>query len=197
MNRFFRDRVLAGGNLERIGRRGEVQIVGLNPARTGVVTGVRMYGDKQICLALIGNGGARLQRDKRIVVAGVNHLCTHLFLQKFSQAQCHVEHQIFFLQAIRTHGAGVMPAMAGVNHDSSDLQSQCPDQGALSVGGRPRLAADDVRVCFFYFFVPLFSRRHLFKGRRARGFARGLDLRLVRFAHRQRGRRIIPGNLRR
>src|SRR5260370_34794 len=28
MNRFFRDRVLAGGNLERISRRGEVQVVG-------------------------------------------------------------------------------------------------------------------------------------------------------------------------
>ena len=82
--------------------------------------------------------------DERVVFARVNHVGAQPRLQQLAQSSADVEHQVFFLQTIRTDGAGVVAAVAGINHDLADFQSQGADQRAVPVGGRRSFAG--VRV---------------------------------------------------
>ncbi len=100
------------------------------------MAGIRVDGNKQIGLRAVRDGGALLERHKSVVVARVDHVrAGQLLLDQRSQAQRHVEAQILLHQAVRTDGAGVVAAVAGVDHDAADFQSQSARQRALAVAG--------------------------------------------------------------
>ena len=104
------------------------------PARLAVLAGIGVHRDEEIGLGLVGDFGAPLQRDEGVVIAREHHLGARQFLlDDFPQAQRHVQAQIFFHQAGWSDRSGVMPAMSGIDHDSSDLQSQRASQRMLAV----------------------------------------------------------------
>ena len=140
VDRLFADRIFAGGDFQGVGWRIEVEVVGLDAARRGILAGVGVDGDEQIGLMLIGDGGARLQRNEGVVVAGVDDVGAQLALQQPAQAQRDVEHQIFFQQAVGADGSGVVAAVTGIDDDASDLQAESANQRALAVGGGLSLA---------------------------------------------------------
>ena len=99
-----------------------------------------MDRNEQVRLLLVGDRGASLQRNKRVVLAGVNDVGAQSGLQQLAQAAADIEHQILFLQAVGTDGAGIVSAVAGIDHDLADLQSQGADQRAVAAGGRRSFA---------------------------------------------------------
>src|SRR6516225_8573992 len=95
-----------------------------------------MDGDKQVGFGLVGNARAIFQRDKSVVGTGVNNLrAGKLLLNDFSKAQSDVETKIFFHQAGGADGAGVMSAMAGIDHNTADFQPQSASEGGLTISG--------------------------------------------------------------
>ena len=102
-----------------------------------------MDRNEQVGLLLVGDRGASLQRNESVVLAGKDHVSAEAGLQQLAQSPADVEHQIFFLQAIGTDGAGIVSAVAGIDHDPADLQSQGADQRAVAARGRRGFA--DIR----------------------------------------------------
>ena len=96
-----------------------------------------MDREKQVGLLLVGHRGAAFQRDERVVGARVNHFGVHAFFDQFADAQGDIEHQFLFDQAVRTLRALVVPAMAGIDHDAPDLQSQRAGQRTAAGRGAP------------------------------------------------------------
>ena len=72
---------------------------------------------------MIGDCGTRLQRNESIVVARVDHIRSELLFEEFAQTERHIQHQIFLLQALRANSAGIVAAMAGIDHDFADFQT--------------------------------------------------------------------------
>src|SRR5512135_1737046 len=103
-----------------------------------------MHRDEQVRLLLIGDGGARFKRDEGVVVARVDDVGTEAVLKQLAEAKRDVENEIFFVQAVRADGTGVMPAMTGVNDDASDFEAQRADQQTVAVHGGLRGASVDL-----------------------------------------------------
>ena len=93
-----------------------------------------MDGDEQVGLLFIGDGGAGLEGNEGIVVAGVDHLRTHAALKQLAEAQGHVKDELFLGQTVGADGAGIVPAVAGVDHDLANLEPKGADQRLLAVG---------------------------------------------------------------
>ena len=95
-----------------------------------------MDRNEQVGLLLVGDRSASLKRNESVILAGINHVGAQPCLQEFAQAPAHVENQVFFFQAIGTDGAGIVSAVAGIDYDPADLQTQGADQRAISAGRR-------------------------------------------------------------
>ncbi len=139
-----------------------------------------MNRNEEVCLLFVGNGGARLQRDKSIIIAGVNHFRAQTVSSIFAQLQCDIQHQIFFRQAIGPDGAGVVTAMACIHHDLADLQSQRANQRTLTVrrgsrgvrggGSRGSFTGGCISDDFVLLVAAGLLRRNRLIGRAARDF---------------------------
>ena len=140
MDGFVGDRIFPGGYFERIGRGGEVEVIGLHPASRGVRAGVGVNGKEEIGLRLVGDGCTGLQRYEGIVIAGIDDVGTQALLEQLAKTQGDVEHHLLFFNATRSHGAGVVSAMAGIDDDAADLEAEGAHQGALAGRGRLGLA---------------------------------------------------------
>src|SRR5260370_920679 len=103
--------------------------------------------------------------------------CTQPRLQLLAQPPADFEPQVLFFQAVRTNGSGIVASVAGIDHDSPNLQSQRANERALAA--RRRLCLSHLE----------FRRQiALFASRRPTG--RGID-RAVRADSRD-GRRDPP-----
>jgi len=91
--------------------------------------------DEQIRPLAVGNRGAGFERYEGIVLPCVNHLGAQSRFQQPPEALGHVEHYVFFEQAVGTDGACVVPAVTGIDDDLADLQPQCASQGTVAAGG--------------------------------------------------------------
>ena len=145
-----------------------------------------MDGDEQVGLMLVGDGGARLQRNERVVVAGVDHVGAQARLQQPAQAQSDVEHQILLHHPVRADGAGVVAAVSGIDHNASDLQSQRRGQAAIARRGRlgfvrRKARSRWLRSCLF-FFESLRARSHSHRSRSCGWLGGGLQLGAVGIA---------------
>lgn len=94
-----------------------------------------MDADEEIGLRLVGDGGAGFERNKSIVGAGVDDLRAETIVQKLAEAKSYVEHNIFFADAADAEGAGIVPAVAGVDDNAIDLEAERADE-RFAVGGR-------------------------------------------------------------
>ena len=92
-----------------------------------------MNRDEQIRLILVGNGGPRLQRDKGVIPSGVLHFRSQPRLEHLPQPPGDIEDQILLEQPVRPNRARVETAMAGIDHNLSDLQPQGADQGSVAL----------------------------------------------------------------
>ncbi len=89
---------------------------------------------KEIGLRIVRNPRSLLQRDKRIVFARVDHVrARKLLLDQIPQPQRHIEAQIFFHQTVRADRSRVVAAVAGIDHDAADFQSERTRQRAVAV----------------------------------------------------------------
>ncbi len=133
---FVGDSIFTGSYFQRIGRGGEVEVIGLDSACRRVGTGVGVNGKEEIGLRLVGDGRSGLQRNEGVVIAGKDDVGAQALLEQLAQAQRDIEHHLLFFNATRSHGAGVMSTMAGIDDDAADLETECAHQGALAGRGR-------------------------------------------------------------
>src|SRR5580692_6519817 len=99
------------------------------------MAGIGVNRNEKIGAFLIGDRSPRLERDESVVLASVNDLGAEAGLQKFTQAAAHVEHEIFFFQAIGTDRPSVVASVAGIDDDFADLQTQHASERTLAAGG--------------------------------------------------------------
>src|SRR3989449_9627836 len=93
-----------------------------------------MDGDEQVSPGLIGDGCALLERDERIALARVDALgAQEPLLDDLSQPQGNIQAEIFLHQSGGADRAGIPASVAGINHDSADLQAQRAGQRVLAV----------------------------------------------------------------
>ena len=59
---------------------------------------------------------------------GEYDLSAHFRLHEFGEAKRDIEHDIFFEHSVRSAGTFVMTAMARVDYDSTDFQTECSGQ---------------------------------------------------------------------
>ncbi len=128
-------RVFARRHVQRVRLRGEVQVVGFYAARRGVGRAVRVHADEEVRLRLVRNGRARFQWNECIVRARVDDLRAQVVMQELAQAERHVQHHVLLHNAARPQRARVMAAVARVDHDAADLQSQRAHQRPFALGG--------------------------------------------------------------
>ena len=132
VNGLVGDGVFAGGDFQRVRRSREVEVVGFYAAGGRVGAGVGVYGEEEVGLGLVGDGGAGFEGDEGVVVAGVDDVGSEALLEQLAEAQGYVEDDLFFFNSSGTGGAGVVAAVAGVDDDASDFQAQGAHQGALA-----------------------------------------------------------------
>ncbi len=134
MHALAADRVLARGHVERRRVARKVQVVGLDAARGLVLRAVGVDGEEEVGLRLVGDRGARLERDERVVGPRVDDLRAQPLVQQFAQPQRDIEHHVLLLDPVHAQCSGVVTAVAGVDHDPPNLQSQRTHQAGLTIG---------------------------------------------------------------
>ena len=95
-----------------------------------------MDRDKEVGLRLVRDGGARLERDKCVVGAGVDNLRVEPVVKQLAEAEGYVEDDVFLLDAVGADGAGVMAAVACVDDDAADLEAERTYERGGTVCGR-------------------------------------------------------------
>ena len=101
-----------------------------------------MNGKEEVGLCLVGDRGARLQRNKRVVVTGVDHIGAQPLLQKLAETKRHVENHLFLFNSAGSHSSRVMPAVAGIDDDAANLEAEgrTSDRSPAAVGSASRIA---------------------------------------------------------
>ena len=98
-----------------------------------------MNGNEQIGFGLGGYGGALFKRDERVVIARVDDFgAGQTLADQRAEAKGDIEAKIFFEQAGGADRAGVMPAVAGIDHDSADFEAEDASEGGLAIAHRLR-----------------------------------------------------------
>ncbi len=77
-----------------------------------------MDRQEQVGLGFVGDFGAPLQRNERVVGAGENHFASHPFFDQVAQPLGDIQHQVFLAQPARTNRSGIVSAMARVEDDA-------------------------------------------------------------------------------
>ena len=116
------DAVLDGGGLARLGiaRLGGEE-VGLHPLRHRAGMGIGVDGDEEVGALLVGEVGPITQRHEDIRGAAQHHLDAEpALLHHARHATGDVEHHVLFLDPGGAGGAGVMPAVAGIEDDKAE-----------------------------------------------------------------------------
>ena len=87
-----------------------------------IVARIRVNRNEEVGLRFVGDGGALLERNERIVLARVDHFSARqLLLDQATQAQRNIETQILFHQPVWPDRAGVVTAVARIDHDAADF----------------------------------------------------------------------------
>src|SRR5690348_14109129 len=133
--------IFARGHFHSFGRAAQVQVVGFDAARILVWAGIGVNRDEQISLCFVGDAGAFLQGNKRVVGARVDHVrAWQTLANDVSEAQRHIEAKILFHQTTWADGAGVVASMAGVDHDAADFKTERAGESGFAVARRLRCA---------------------------------------------------------
>ena len=82
-----------------------------------------MDRNEQIRLLLVCNRGTRLERNERVVLARIDYVSAKPGLQQLAQSASHVQYQVLLLEPPWSNRAGIVAAVAGVNHNFADFQS--------------------------------------------------------------------------
>src|ERR1700737_2845546 len=99
-----------------------------------VFAGIRVNGDEQIRMGFVSDMRSFFKGNEGVIVTRIDDVgAGQALANNFSQAQGYVQAQILFHQASRANGSGVVSAVAGIDYDSSDFQSQCASKGRLAV----------------------------------------------------------------
>src|SRR5262249_51124640 len=104
--------------------------------------GVGVDRKEQVGALFIGERGTAFERDKRIVGAGVDDFAAHALGDQGAEALGDVEHELLFHEPVASGGAVVVAAVAGVDHNAGDFESERADEGAVAarslLGGQRR-----------------------------------------------------------
>src|SRR6202000_485969 len=119
---------------ERIGRGGEVEVIGFHSAGGGVGAGVGVDGKEEVGLRLVGDRRTGLQGYEGIVIAGIDGVGSQALLKQLAETQGYVEHHLLFFDSTRSCGAGVVSAVAGIDDDAADLEAKGAYQRSLAGG---------------------------------------------------------------
>ena len=92
-----------------------------------------MDRQEEVGLCLVGDRRTRLERDEGVVGPRVDHLRTELVMEQSAEPQRDVENNILLLNAVNAQRAGVMAAVAGVDHNTIDLETKGANQRGLAV----------------------------------------------------------------
>ena len=76
-----------------------------------------MYRDEQVGAGLAGFVDAIAQHQKPVAVTGQIGLEAGLLVEPLRQRPCDGQHGVFFEQTAGTAGAGVLPAVTGIDGD--------------------------------------------------------------------------------
>ena len=82
-----------------------------------------MDRQEQIRLVLVGDFGSPLQRNVRVVVAGEQNLAAQPVLEQRCQPLRDIQHQFLFSQSGRPVRAGIVTAVARIEHHASQFQT--------------------------------------------------------------------------
>jgi len=115
-----------------------------------------MNGDEQVGTRLVGNRGARFERDESIALARIDNFGAQSRLQHLAQTSAHIKDQVLFFQAIGTDGAAIVASMSRIDHDLANLQAQGTNQRAVAASGGLRLASAEVGS----FEIPVYRPSH-------------------------------------
>src|SRR4051794_30010153 len=96
------------------------------------MAGIGVDRNEKIGLFLVSHGGSGFKRGEGVILAREYKIGTQAGLQKFTEAQGHVQDNVFLFNAIGADGPGIMPAMAGIDDDASNLQSKRAYQRAVT-----------------------------------------------------------------
>ncbi len=133
VQRGLRECIFADGQLSGFGGSGETEIVGFDAPDLGAVAGVGVNGDEEIRIRAIGDSGAFFERNVGIVLAGENDFGTgDIFFDHLTQPKGDVEAEIFLEKAVGALGSGVKTAVAWIDNNAINLQTQFTSQGELS-----------------------------------------------------------------
>ena len=83
----------------------------------------RVNRQEQVRGFAVGDRRARRQRHEVVGAPCQDHVPPWLLLQQLLEAQRDVEHQLGLGHAV-AHGAGIVPAVAGVDHDARDAEAE-------------------------------------------------------------------------
>ena len=99
-----------------------------------------MHGQKQVRLQFVGDFRPTLQRDECIVASGMNDFRAQPRLDKFAESFANIQNKVFFEQATRTGGAGIVSAVSRIENNPAYLQTQHTGHRLrISQLGRPGL----------------------------------------------------------
>lgn len=77
-----------------------------------------MYRDEKIRLGVIGNIGARVERNKNVRFACINHLYIGaVLLHQITEGECHLKVYILFFRET-THCSCIMSAMTWIDYQN-------------------------------------------------------------------------------
>ena len=114
-------------------------MIGLDAARLDVAARVRVDRQEQVGLRAVRHLGARFERDVGVVAPRQDHFDAGLRQQPLLEAVRDVEHEPRLVHPVRLR-AGIVPAVARVDHDARHLQPELARHGQLAgpADGGPR-----------------------------------------------------------
>ena len=81
---------------------------------------VHVYGEKKIGVVLVGDGGALIERDDRVIAAGEHDARLQLRFKRGGEALAERERGVFFHQPAGTDRADFFAAVTRIDHDRVD-----------------------------------------------------------------------------
>ena len=115
--------VLGGRNRVEFRAVARAEVVGFDPAHAGRSERIQVNRHEDVAVPTVCGGRPLHQRARFVGSAGHDGLEPPLHNQ-LSHALCDIERHVLFIDAVRTRGAEVVPAMAGVDDHSAYAQVQ-------------------------------------------------------------------------
>ena len=128
--------VFAGGGFESRFRGGEAEEKGLDAGDGLEGRTIGVDGEKQVGLAIVGHFGSLLERDETIVLAGENDFGTEAVFEERAEAEADIEDHLFFREAGGAGCSVIVAAVAGVEDDTANFESEGAGEGGDGGIGR-------------------------------------------------------------